>query len=1495
MSSTGTLLLLIITIILLGVGFLGTKGVNTSQTERSGQFIIPFVAAVYCIVIMPFVSQLTALAMSIVGLGGSALSGLSDISVLPLQVQQWLADGGDNINDMVNDPSSFTSFVFLNLFILAAYLIIKFILIKTVVKGINADPLSAESIKGLCYEYSMDNSGWFLKENFVQARDLLKALFWFTCFFTGLLLVVSVYFFRFNFTQALFYPVFCVIMVSELYFYLDGMSLPYYKNNVLGEKDGAEKEANYSLLRASLKRLFGDKLLADDVETTYTVAEDTTMEDVVRLFEDDEDPVVNNLAEFIKTIQGNSNLDTNYLYSMRDLLNGKSILFNNPFYRDLIPYAFYPMNRKLLAHKKVLIILGRHAVEDDAIDWLRDGIASITNLPDLWRIGVLSEEKQDVDIGILTRSSVYDINIHSANQAFLDEVEFVVILEPSKMISTSQIGLNLLVKRIKASDDNNVTYCLCDKNCDGIVDAMSHILMTELTEVSATNKHTGTSSFMCWEADDEYLHHRLMPNISRYLGMGTEMAFVALKNGISKARWFGGDVFPVKDIKWIAKQYYHDLLNYAELPANQDTMNEHFETSSNMWGAEVNDMNYITVEDEACNMFEMFREFSTRAKKQGFVNIISSNYLLKDYMADNAGIFKTDAKAIPNIVADYIRSDRNVTLRLLLMMSTYPVDADTIRNELSLLGIKIYDLKKQLWFEIFKCFASVNEISNLSKNYREAVEQVSEMELHTNYKTFSSEILVEQMEYNFYKGYEERVYTIKDKDFLETCITSLKSAAYVAEDEKGEKNYLGSELYDHIYSRHLPGQFFTFGGKYYEMLYLTADGQVLIRRAADHITGRPSYRQIRDYLIEGIMPSEMIGASRDVDGIKVSRIFADVSVDTLGYYRMAKYDDFKTAKKVLFDNENNGILNSKYKNKEILAIDLPEIDGLTDKVRYTITLMLNEVFKTIFADEQAFVSAVTDCSFMGDDFDTKPLTYSLNSENCDKTPNRIYIIEDSQLDIGLINAVDRNLHRILCIICDFLEWHEKMLEGRTHAVEDEEATKIIFTEGEIATEKPKRRGVGGLVDKIKGKFRKPKKAKKKGEPEEAENTADVVPPVDSEEAVEAPAEIEEIVEDAEVTEVSEEAEAVESETEEDLEEDTKSFANMSVSGGDSISVHYDAEADVETAEEGEEAPSEETIAQPPVHEVVFEEDGARKVEKQYSKTERRPYKERYYMLYGFDKMPECIDLEKTHTYLMGKGFDRNPLKQARDGQNAAEEMEKSYDPNKPGVRYCDFCGAELTGIEYETLKDGRDRCITCSRTAVKTAEELKELFDEVRIKMREFYGITINVGIKVEMVNSKKLHKKVGVRFVPTPGSDSRVLGVAIQDHNEFSLLIENGSPRMATIMTMTHELTHIWQYLNWDKKEIKEKYGQLELQVYEGMAKWAEVQYVYLIGEPALGKRSEILEASRPDVYGQGLLRFMAQYPLTEGTTLEGITPFTNVETPLDPKYCANVPQIVR
>ena len=277
------------------------------------------------------------------------------------------------------------------------------------------------------------------------------------------------------------------------------------------------------------------------------------------------------------------------------------------------------------------------------------------------------------------------------------------------------------------------------------------------------------------------------------------------------------------------------------------------------------------------------------------------------------------------------------------------------------------------------------------------------------------------------------------------------------------------------------------------------------------------------------------------------------------------------------------------------------------------------------------------------------------------------------------------------------------------------------------------------------------------------------------------------------------------------------------------------------------------------------------------------YAATHYLLFG---LPEesvygaAIDVSATKEYLGQLGFSGSSLTQAREGKGQAS---KYAGFQEQGECFCDFCGRILSGTEYDHLKDGRDRCSECSKTVVKGLENYEALFAQTREGMCEKFGIDLPSSIRIKVVSQAKLAKLQGSKFVPTRYFDARAIGLAINRGGSYSMLFENGSPKAALIATTAHELTHIWQYSHWNWAALQAKYGGRTLAVVEGMAKWAEIQYLYLLNETTLADAELEREVARDDIYGYGLRLFLNQYPLAKGICVEGTTPFMNLSEPLE------------
>lgn len=282
-------------------------------------------------------------------------------------------------------------------------------------------------------------------------------------------------------------------------------------------------------------------------------------------------------------------------------------------------------------------------------------------------------------------------------------------------------------------------------------------------------------------------------------------------------------------------------------------------------------------------------------------------------------------------------------------------------------------------------------------------------------------------------------------------------------------------------------------------------------------------------------------------------------------------------------------------------------------------------------------------------------------------------------------------------------------------------------------------------------------------------------------------------------------------------------------------------------------------------------------------TKKIPYHERYYLKYREGKRSTPMDLDGTRAFLHTLGFDGGELRQAREGKDWAESFRNS-EKGRSGQMCCSYCGIEIAGADFARMPDGRMRCTACSSTVVKSKAEMQELCQRVIANMDNFFGATIDVPVAIDVTDERKLKKKIGVPLGTKDDQSILILGVAISKKKRYSIILENGAPRISLIATFAHELTHIWQYTHWDdEKTLKKCPKDKRLLIYEGMAKWVEIQYLYLIGETNVAKREEYITRNRQDEYGVGFCLYEDRYPLSREAMSCEETPFTTDKYPLD------------
>ena len=1064
--------------ILLGMRIV--RSANGSRERRHRQLLMPFVAIIAILAMLPTMAT-----------WGERIVWLKDL------ISTHVPLIGPLIGSM--DTAFFAEMAFNFMFLLG------FAGVKLIYRGIVRVQLSLYEtllarVIGIFYVYDDTYDTWVLRESCQGIRMIVRNLYYAVFVVSALFYVLAPQSAESLASRNGFYPCFVILVLAEMWFALDGVTKKEYEDTVEVDPDQARRIFGYAKLQAALRHYFDGRLLYG---FTHGAREPSfeSHDDVCEKLAGSEDHAEQVAGEYFRAVlneglvgEGENagtydELSHDRMVDTVRLLQGQSVLFASPFYRDFVPYLFPAINAQLLKNRKALFICGTDDSKDRLTDYIYEGISFVTNFPDMWKVDELSRDGLNkTDIGLLSFISLDDVRLITNNREFLKKVSIVVIVDPSSLLATYQLGLGMLASELARGE--RVTYCAFDRNSDGLVDSLSHALRTHLVEVGATEYATGDSFGMFWSVDGEQLQNRLLPGVTHYLGVGSELGLVALKNQVNKVSWAAHDSVPLADMRWILGQYYGEAFSFAELPQEQAQVDKSFEFCSDLWSMGREPRRFVVVEDEYNNMFEAYRQYATRGSKETFVNVLAPQYLLRNYMASNSTMFAADPKAIPSIAPDYAKSVRNTVFSIVMeMLQTgrrFP--EDELVDRLRYVGVQVSKsprgviLLETLKGLIVEHFAAIEQTTSRSSSFFEPQDYLVRDEVE---------------EYDFVrKCMQRRVYVRLDGVRLERdsvsyqSFSGLRNVPLITEMPDGSEKILGSRLSSLVCQSWLPGQFITLDGKYYEVLAITAPqseldrGSVLLRRAADHFLRRVYYKQLRGYEVGIWKNNDDISARRVLHGVRITLERAEIAVRTLGYLEMNRRGDLRGAHKVEVTQpedveigrrgkaEDVSIPVRNYVNKDTLKLEFP--DAEPDVVR-TIATVMSELFVTLFPKDHQYLSVLTPTSGCLPEGVLDTLT---TRDGFDDIPdNVILVVEDSLVDIGLVSAVNRNVRRILETCWDYLDWHLDMMAGIVPA-------DPKFDPGEppeMVPQEPRRGGILGWIRDLFGRRRD----KKKPEPTES--------------------------------------------------------------------------------------------------------------------------------------------------------------------------------------------------------------------------------------------------------------------------------------------------------------------------------------------------------------------------------------------------------------------------
>ena len=292
--------------------FLNSK-VNVKKENRCRQYAMPVVAVIYSVVLLIFLDRLAALCMEAFLQFANRLDGFG-LKLL-----------GDHLRTLYASWGIYVELVLFNTAALLAYVIVKRIFTGIFGKFAVRKNTFIGSVVELFYAYDESDGRWCIKDHYGQARTFIKTAYYGSCFVSALALLISCGLCMKHQVSAPFYPVFAVIIIGEMAFFIDGLRPDERKSDLTVQADRSSHIAMYPLLRNPLRVLFGDKLSAEGTTVNSGSVRGGAIEDILVDLEKDGGHVGKNYAAFIrKKMDGGFKPNVDYVRCGYDLATGKS-------------------------------------------------------------------------------------------------------------------------------------------------------------------------------------------------------------------------------------------------------------------------------------------------------------------------------------------------------------------------------------------------------------------------------------------------------------------------------------------------------------------------------------------------------------------------------------------------------------------------------------------------------------------------------------------------------------------------------------------------------------------------------------------------------------------------------------------------------------------------------------------------------------------------------------------------------------------------------------------------------------------------------------------------------------------------------------------------------------------------------------------------------------------------------------------------------------------
>ncbi|OZM57357.1 hypothetical protein CIB95_07805 [Lottiidibacillus patelloidae] len=832
------------------------------------------------------------------------------------------------------------------------------------------------------------------------------------------------------------FPILSLLLFLEFYWYLSGNNPKQQKEIYKGKDASFQYKTNYKSLYDDYKTTLNQGILLDR-EFSKPGGNNISFSYEKLSNNQSTQAKINQVCTKLK--MKNVKINESYCEVLRDLLEDKDVLVGDVNYNDISPYLFAAIETMLLTNKKIIVITPSD--KKSVTNWLRKSINDLNGLDYFWNIAAIEDVmEQNIDydlmvtkpLDLLSDAGLAFIKKHSATT----NVEAVFVLEGEKLLAEYSSPLHIFMNCLRDITEKDPQIGIFTDMYYEVEHHVRTVFNTTPAITHASIPRENSIYFIGWKKElNSKCSKQLIPTIHRNSEFESTLALPAMKHGVKKITLLEDKAITTKEnLNEIFNNYKNQLSNFGIDLKSRTTILEDIIRSYEQWNLPVENENFLIINDQENNIVNSLVNNWSLGKNNSFIHIISPPYLLRDYLTANFDYFLENRKAVAPFSVRLAYTKARLAWTLIQRLSLSYLPEEKVEIYLKQANIKKLSVMEGIK-ELFKQTLRVDRrlLNSIDVTYKNVFNQ-------------------KKMQYSTEKYYSLLLSPNQDT-------TRKMFSFYKIVSQEGQ--LLGDILGGHIFQNYLPGQIKCWQGKRFQIEKIDEEAQqidVFFEESKDEAF----YKHDQTFIITGeashVSCDEVI---TKYFHFNFSSIEISFEVETHGYFSF--HDEINlvgnSTTYVPLNAHRRVQTKREYDNGNILEIQVKSYGDKIknrNKVAYTLSFLLNEVFRSLYPHTYQYISVCSPYNIFemeqGENdhrekestieekqydrrikqYIPKMTPYHNEVELNDDKTIKLYIFEDSPIHVGMIESIKHNWQQIVDLLDDYLYWLLKNSEESSH-------------------------------------------------------------------------------------------------------------------------------------------------------------------------------------------------------------------------------------------------------------------------------------------------------------------------------------------------------------------------------------------------------------------------------------------------------------------------------